>query len=53
MPPLTQMGPPASSWGFSITLIDGLSHSPQEAINWDDLEKGANLLLHSLIRLAQ
>jgi beta-ureidopropionase / N-carbamoyl-L-amino-acid hydrolase len=36
-----------------IPSIDGLSHSPQEAINWDDLEKGANLLLHSLIRLAQ
>jgi len=35
-----------------IPSIDGLSHSPQEAIDWDDLEKGANLLLHSLIRLA-
>jgi N-carbamoyl-L-amino-acid hydrolase len=35
-----------------IPSIDGLSHSPQEAINWDDLEKGANLLLHSLVRLA-
>jgi N-carbamoyl-L-amino-acid hydrolase len=36
-----------------IPSIDGLSHSPQEAIDWDDLEKGANLLLHSLIHLAQ
>lgn len=35
-----------------IPSADGISHSPQEAINWDDLEKGANLLLHSLVRLA-
>ena len=36
-----------------IPSIDGLSHSPKEAIEWDDLEKGANLLLHSLIHLAK
>jgi N-carbamoyl-L-amino-acid hydrolase len=36
-----------------IPSIDGLSHSPQEAVDWDDLEKGANLLLRSLIRLAR
>ncbi len=36
-----------------IPSPDGISHSPQETINWDDLEKGANLLLHSLIHLAQ
>jgi len=36
-----------------IPSIDGLSHSPQEAIDWNDLEKGANLLLHSLIHLAR
>ncbi|MFQ5722295.1 MAG: Zn-dependent hydrolase, partial [Candidatus Aminicenantales bacterium] len=35
-----------------IPCVDGLSHSPQENINWDDLEKGANLLLQVLIRLA-
>jgi len=36
-----------------IPSPDGISHSPQETINWDDLEKGANLLLRSLIRLAR
>lgn len=35
-----------------IPCLDGLSHSPEEMINWDDLEKGANLLLHTLLRLA-
>jgi N-carbamoyl-L-amino-acid hydrolase len=35
-----------------IPSLDGVSHSPQEAINWEDLEKGANLLLRSLIRLS-
>lgn len=36
-----------------IPCVDGISHSPQEMIDWNDLEKGANLLLHSLIRLAK
>lgn len=31
---------------------DGVSHSPAERIDWDDLEKGANLLLRALLRLA-
>jgi N-carbamoyl-L-amino-acid hydrolase len=35
-----------------IPSPDGISHSPQETIHWDDLEKGANLLLQVLIRLA-
>lgn len=35
-----------------IPCADGVSHSPGEAINWEDLQKGANLLLHTLIRLA-
>ncbi len=35
-----------------IPSPDGISHSPQEAINWDDLEKGANLLLRALVHLA-
>jgi N-carbamoyl-L-amino-acid hydrolase len=35
-----------------IPCEDGISHSPQEKIKWDDLEKGANLLLHTLLRLA-
>jgi len=36
-----------------IPCIDGISHSPQEMIRWEDLEKGANVLLQVLIRLAQ
>ncbi|MGD9346914.1 MAG: Zn-dependent hydrolase [Candidatus Aminicenantes bacterium] len=35
-----------------IPCEDGISHSPQEKIKWDDLEKGATLLLHTLIKLA-
>lgn len=35
-----------------IPCLDGISHSPQETIKWEDLEKGANLLLHVLLRLA-
>ena len=31
---------------------DGISHSPAERVDWDDLEKGANLLLRTLLRLA-
>jgi N-carbamoyl-L-amino-acid hydrolase len=36
-----------------IPCEDGISHSPEERISWDDLEKGANLLLHMLLRLAR
>jgi N-carbamoyl-L-amino-acid hydrolase len=35
-----------------IPCADGVSHSPDEKINWEDLEKGANLLLRTLVRLA-
>lgn len=35
-----------------IPCEDGISHSPVEKISWEDLEKGANLLLFALIRLA-
>jgi N-carbamoyl-L-amino-acid hydrolase len=34
-----------------IPSPDGISHSPQESIRWEDLEKGANLLLQALLRL--
>ncbi|MGB4705258.1 MAG: Zn-dependent hydrolase [Candidatus Saccharicenans sp.] len=34
-----------------IPSIDGLSHSPEEAINPEDLEKAANLLLQALVAL--
>jgi hydantoinase/carbamoylase family amidase len=35
-----------------IPSPDGISHSPEETIRWEDLEKGANLLLAALLRLA-
>jgi N-carbamoyl-L-amino-acid hydrolase len=35
-----------------IPSIDGLSHRPEEAINFKDLEKAANLLLQALLDLA-
>lgn len=35
-----------------IPCEDGISHSPEENIRWEDLEKGANLLLNALVRLA-
>jgi N-carbamoyl-L-amino-acid hydrolase len=35
-----------------IPCVDGVSHSPEEAIQWEALEKGANLLLQALLRLA-
>jgi N-carbamoyl-L-amino-acid hydrolase len=35
-----------------IPCADGVSHSPLERIDWDDLEKGTNLLLRTLVRLA-
>ena len=35
-----------------IPCLDGISHSPEEMIRFEDLEKGANLLLQALIRLA-
>jgi N-carbamoyl-L-amino-acid hydrolase len=31
---------------------DGVSHTAAERVNWDDLEKGANVLLGALLRLA-
>jgi N-carbamoyl-L-amino-acid hydrolase len=35
-----------------IPSPDGISHAPGERVDWDDLEKGANLLLRTLVRLA-
>ena len=35
-----------------IPSPDGISHAPGERVNWDDLEKGANLLLRTLVRLS-
>ncbi len=35
-----------------IPCLDGISHAPEESASFDDLEKGANLLLAALLRLA-
>jgi acetylornithine deacetylase/succinyl-diaminopimelate desuccinylase-like protein len=29
----------------------GISHSPKEFTNWEDIEAGANVMLHTLLRL--
>jgi N-carbamoyl-L-amino-acid hydrolase len=36
-----------------IPCEDGLSHSPKEKIQWDDLDRGANLLLQMILKIAQ
>jgi N-carbamoyl-L-amino-acid hydrolase len=36
-----------------IPCEDGLSHSPKEKIKWEDLDRGANLLLQMLLRLSR
>jgi N-carbamoyl-L-amino-acid hydrolase len=35
-----------------IPSPDGVSHTPAERVSWDDLEKGANVLLGTILRLA-
>jgi N-carbamoyl-L-amino-acid hydrolase len=35
-----------------IPSPDGISHAPGERVDWGDLEKAANLLLRTLVRLA-
>jgi N-carbamoyl-L-amino-acid hydrolase len=35
-----------------IPSPDGISHAPGESVSWDDLEKGANVLLRTILRLA-
>jgi len=35
-----------------IPSPDGISHSPGERVGWDDLDRGANVLLRALLRLA-
>jgi len=42
----------AESGMIFIPCQNGISHSPEENIDWSDLEKGANLLLAAILRLA-
>jgi N-carbamoyl-L-amino-acid hydrolase len=36
-----------------IPCEDGISHSPKENIKWEDLDRGANLMLNMLIKLSR
>ncbi|MDX1607010.1 MAG: Zn-dependent hydrolase [Candidatus Competibacterales bacterium] len=36
-----------------VPSVGGISHSPEEWTEWSDIEKGTNLLLHTLIHLAR
>lgn len=38
---------------FFVPSKDGRSHSPAEWTDWEDIERGANVLLNTLIRLAE
>ncbi|MBN2409711.1 MAG: Zn-dependent hydrolase [Candidatus Aminicenantes bacterium] len=46
------VAPLAETGMIFIPCRDGISHSPEEMIDWKDLETGANLLLQTLLRLA-
>lgn len=46
------IAPLAETGMIFIPCRDGISHSPEEMIDWEDLEAGANLLLQTLLRLA-
>ena len=46
------IAPLAETGMIFIPCRDGISHSPEEMIEWQDLETGANLLLRTLLRLA-
>lgn len=46
------LGTVADTAMIFIPCEDGISHSPQEKILWEDLERGANLLLATILRLA-
>lgn len=36
---------------FFIPSVGGISHSPQEFTEWDDVVRGANVLLHTVLKL--
>lgn len=35
-----------------VPSVDGISHSPREFTNWEDCVNGANVLLHTVLKLA-
>lgn len=46
------MASAASSGMIFIPCTDGISHAPDENIQWDHLEKGADLLFQALLQLS-
>jgi len=36
-----------------VPSIGGVSHAPQERTDWADIETGSNLLLHTILALAE
>jgi N-carbamoyl-L-amino-acid hydrolase len=34
-----------------VPSVGGISHSPRELTSWDDVENGANVLLHTILAL--
>ncbi len=36
-----------------VPSVNGLSHNPNEYTSWEHIEKGANVLLHTILNLAQ
>ena len=34
-----------------VPSVDGISHSPREFTRWDDVANGANVLMHTILRL--
>jgi len=43
----------APSGMIFIPSINGISHAPEEYTEWADVEKGANVLLHSIVKLLE
>ena len=36
-----------------VPSVEGLSHNPREFTEWEDVVLGANVLLHTLIEMAE
>ena len=49
---ITLLGKITSMGMIFVPSKGGLSHSPAEATDWEDIEAGANLLLHTLVELS-
>merc|ERR1711988_894667 len=43
----------APSGMIFVPSREGISHAPEEFTEWQDIEKGANVLLHSIVKLLE